>query len=240
MITVSVIVPAYNERATILPLLRLVRAQTVEDARFEIIVIDDGSSDGTGDLVAAHPELCDRLIRLPRNRGKGGAVIEGLKAATGDYVLFQDADLEYDPADYARLLAPVIGFKADLVMGSRLAAPPVTRVFYFWHKVGNQLLTLLFNVLNNTTFTDIYSCYLLYRRELVDPAGLRRTGWDQHAEILSRAVARAGAMYEVPISYHGRTYAEGKKIRARHVLAVIRTIVVERIARPAAGPGRSS
>lgn len=240
MITVSVIVPAYNERATILPLLRLVRAQAVEDARFEIIVIDDGSSDGTGDLIAAHPELCDRLIRLPRNRGKGGAVIEGLKAAGGDYVLFQDADLEYDPADYARLLAPVIGFKADLVMGSRLAAPPVTRVFYFWHKVGNQLLTLLFNVLNNTTFTDIYSCYLLYRRALVDPAGLRRTGWDQHAEILSRAVARAGAMYEVPINYHGRTYAEGKKIRARHVLAVIRTIVAERIARPAAGAGRSS
>ena len=235
MTSVSIIIPAFNERATILQVLRAVRAQSIADVRFEIIVIDDGSSDGTGDLVAGHPELCDTLIRLPRNQGKGGAVIAGLKAAGGEYVLFQDADLEYDPADYARLLEPVIRLDADLVMGSRLGASPMTRVFYFWHKVGNKGLTLLFNMLNNTTFTDIYSCYLLYRRDLVDPAALRRLGWDQHAEILSRAVAAAGkkggGMYEVPISYHGRTYAEGKKIRGYHVLSVVRTIVLERIAR---------
>lgn len=235
MTSVSVIIPAFNERATILQVLRAVRAQTVADVRFEIVVIDDGSSDGTGDLVAQHPELCDKLIRQPRNQGKGGAVIAGLKAASGDYILFQDADLEYDPADYVRLLEPVTRFGADLVMGSRLGASPMARVFYFWHKIGNKGLTLLFNILNNTTFTDIYSCYLLYRRELVDPALLRHLGWDQHAEILSRAVARTtkkgGGMYEVPISYHGRTYAEGKKIRGYHVLSVVRTIVSERIAR---------
>ncbi len=235
MISVSVIIPAFNERATILQVLRAVRAQLVEGVRFEIIVIDDGSSDGTGDLVAGHPELCDKLIRQPRNQGKGGAVIAGLKAANGDYILFQDADLEYDPADYARLLAPVTRFNADLVMGSRLGASPMTRVFYFWHKVGNKGLTLLFNLLNNTTFTDIYSCYLLYRRDLVNPAALRRLGWDQHAEILARVAAathkKGGGMYEVPISYHGRTYAEGKKIRGYHVLSVVRTILLERLAR---------
>ncbi|MSO85772.1 MAG: glycosyltransferase family 2 protein, partial [Rhodospirillales bacterium] len=147
MIAVSVIIPAFNERATILEVLRAVRAQTIDGVRFEIIVIDDGSSDGTGDMVQANPELCDRLIRLPKNQGKGGAVIAGLKAATGDYVLFQDADLEYDPADYAHMLAPVLRFDADLVMGSRLMAPRYTRVFYFWHKVGNRTLTFIFNIL---------------------------------------------------------------------------------------------
>ncbi|MBM3564790.1 MAG: glycosyltransferase family 2 protein [Alphaproteobacteria bacterium] len=235
MVAVSVIIPAFNERATILQILKQVRAARVDGVAFEIIVVDDGSTDGTGDIVAQHPELCDKLIRQPRNGGKGAAVIAGLKAATGDYILFQDADLEYDPADYARLLEPVARFDADLVMGSRLGASPMTRVFYFWHKIGNMGLTLLFNVLNNTTFTDIYSCYLLYRRELVNPDALRRMGWDQHAEILSRAAARAKSMYEVPIRYHGRTYAEGKKIRAYHVLSVVRTIVVERIARLLAG-----
>ncbi len=126
------------------------------------------------------------------------------------------------------------------LIGSRLSAPRYTRVFYFWHLMGNRLLTLLFNVLNNTTFTDVYSCYLVYRRALVDPDRLTRLGWDQHAEILSRAVARARTMYEVPIGYNGRTYAEGKKIRAHHALAVVRTIVVERIARFLAPPEKFS
>ena len=237
MIAVSVIISAFNERATILEVLRAARAQALDGVRFEIIVVDDGSSDGTGDLVQAHPELCDRLIRLPLNQGKGGAVIAGLKVATGDYILFQDADLEYDPADYARMLEPVLRFDADLVMSSRFMAPRYTRVFYFWHKMGNRTLTLIFNVLNNTTFTDIYSCYLLYRRQLVNPDRLKRQGWDQHAEVLSRAIWNAKTMYEVPISYHGRTYAEGKKIRGYHALAVARTIVAERLARFFRSPG---
>ena len=237
MISVSVIIPAYNERATVLAVLRAVRAQAIDGVRFEVIAIDDGSTDGTGDLIAANPGLCDRSIRLTENRGKGGAVIAGLKVATGDYVLFQDADLEYDPADYARLLEPVLRFDADLVMGSRFMAPRYTRVFYFWHRVGNRTLTLIFNILNNTTFTDISSCYLLYRRALVSPDRLTRKGWDQHAEILSQAIERAKTMYEVPISYHGRTYAEGKKIRAHHALAVMRTIVVGRLVRFFTSPG---
>jgi glycosyltransferase involved in cell wall biosynthesis len=224
MVKVSIIIPAYNEAATIIELLTKVREQVVEGAEFEIIVVDDGSRDATPDLLNAHPHLYDAMVRQP-NGGKGSAVRAGLKAATGDYVLFQDADLEYDPAEYAKLLLPVLRFNADVVMGSRFVAPSYTRVYYFWHQVGNRAITLLFNVLNNTTFTDVYSCYLLYRRPLVAGPDLVSNGWDQHAEILSKAVQGSNVYYEVPISYHGRTYDEGKKIRAHHVFAVVAMMV---------------
>ncbi len=231
MTTVTVLVPAYNEEATIVELLRRVNAQEIEGVAFEIVVIDDGSADRTPELLESNSELYTTLIKLPRNGGKGAAVMAGLRAASGDYVLFQDADLEYDPADYAKLLEPVIRFDADVVMGSRLTASPVTRNSYFWHRVGNRVITLLFNLLNNTIFTDIYSCYLLYRRGLVDVGRLTTTGWEQHAEILTLAVGRARSMYEVPISYYGRTYDEGKKIKARHIVAVIWTILAKRLTR---------
>jgi glycosyltransferase involved in cell wall biosynthesis len=231
----SVIVPCYNEQRTIITLLEQVHAQRRAELELQVIVVDDGSSDGSAELVAARPELFDRHIRLGRNRGKGGAVIAGLEAADGDFVLFQDADLEYDPSAYAQLVYPVRQFDAEVVMGSRLMAPPYTRVHYFWHKVGNRLITLLFNVLNNTTFTDVYSCYLLYRRALIDPAELRTVGWEQHAEILSRLARRARVIYEVPITYAGRSYGEGKKIKAHHVFVVVWTMIRERFA-----PGRAS
>lgn len=227
---VSVIVPVYNEQATILRVLAAVRAQKVPGVEFEIIVVDDGSKDETGALLEANAALYDCLVRKT-NGGKGSAVRAGLKEATGDYVLFQDADLEYDPTDYAMLVQPVQQFDADLVMGSRMVAPQVTRVYYFWHKVGNNLITLIFNVLHNTTFTDIYSCYLLYRRNLLNHGELVTDGWDQHAEILSRTAGRAKGMYEVPISYHGRTYDEGKKIKAYHAIGVIWRIVWTRMTR---------
>ena len=231
MTTLSILVPAYNESATILAVLERIRQQHVDGVEFETLVIDDGSTDGTGDLLEAHPDLYTRLIRQPRNGGKGAAVKAGLRAATGDYVLFQDADDEYDPADYAVMLQPVLRFNADLVMGSRLIAPQFTRVSYFWHRVGNRGITLVFNLLNNTTFTDIYSCYLMYKRDFLNPAELVSDGWDQHAEILSRVVARAKNIYEVPISYHGRTYEEGKKIRPHHVLRVVWTMLYRRFVR---------
>ena len=126
---------------------------------------------------------------------------------------------------------PVLKFGADIVMGSRLTASPCTRVSYFWHKIGNRLITLIFNVLNNTTFTDVYSCYLLYRRDLVAVDDIVADGWEQQAEILSRAVANAESMYEVPISYFGRPYAEGKKIKAHHAVAVVWTIFIRRFFR---------
>jgi glycosyltransferase involved in cell wall biosynthesis len=230
-ITLSVVVPAYNEEATILDLLGRVAQVRIVATRLEVIVVDDGSKDRTVELLERNPELYAKLIKRPRNGGKGAAVKDGLRAATGDFVLFQDADLEYDPSEYGRLLKPVLEYGADIVMGSRLVASPCTRVSYFWHKLGNRLITFFFNILNNTTFTDIYSCYLLYRRSLVDPDELVTEGWEQHAEILSRAVARAKAMYEVPISYYGRTYAEGKKIKAHHAVAVLWTILARRFFR---------
>ena len=227
----SIIIPAHNEEATILGVLESVNGQRIDGVETEIVVIDDGSTDATGAILAANDSLYGTLIRLPSNQGKGAAVKAGLERATGDYVLFQDADLEYDPNDYAKLLMPVLRFDADVVIGSRLLAPSFTRVHYFWHKRANQFLTLLFNVLYNTTFTDVYSCYLLYRRELVDSHSLRSTGWEQHAEILGRAVAAGTSFFEVPVSYNGRSYREGKKIRARHFWAVLAMIVRSRLRR---------
>ena len=231
MTTVSIIVPAYNEAKTIIQLLEQVRAQVVDGVVFEVVVIDDGSKDETVSLVEARPDLYDHLIRQPKNGGKGAAVQAGLSKASGDYILFQDADLEYDPADYGKLLEPVLRFDADIVMGSRLVASPITRVSYFWHKIGNRFITFMFNIMNNMTFTDIYSCYLMYRKDLVEPELLVTFGWEQQAEILSRAVARAKRVFEVPVSYYGRTYDEGKKIRAHHVISVIWTIVSMRFRR---------
>src|SRR2546425_1686199 len=197
-ITVSVIIPAYNEEKTILEVLRKVADQSVDGVSFEVIVVDDGSKDSTVKLLEHNPKLYTKLIRMSKNSGKGAAVKAGLKAATGEYILFQDADLEYDPDDYGRLLMPVLRFSADIVIGSRIAAPPCTRVAYFWHKVGNRFLTLTFNVINNTTFTDIYTCYLVFRRSLVKPEELKTLGWEQQAEILTLAVKRGKVYYEVP------------------------------------------
>lgn len=231
MTKVSVIVPVYNEAATIVQILEKVAQQRLAGYELEVIVIDDGSSDDTPVLLADRADLYSRLIRRPRNGGKGAAVKDGLAAATGEFILFQDADLEYDPADYGKLLEPVTRFDADVVMGSRIVAAPITRVSYFWHKVGNKLITLFFNFLNNTTFTDVYTCYLLYRRTLVDPHQVATAGWQQHAEILSIAVEGARSIYEVPISYYGRTYAEGKKIRANHVIGIVATMASKRLGR---------
>lgn len=230
MVKVSVIIPAYNEEKTIASVLESVRAQTIPGIELEVVVVNDGSRDRTREILDSRPELYDKVIHQP-NGGKGAAVTAALTAATGDYVLFQDADLEYDPADYAQIFFPVLKFDADVVMGSRFIAPKFTRVYYFWHKIGNWAITFLFNILNNTTFSDIYSCYLCYRRSLVDGSALRTRGWEQHAEILSKAVAAGSVYYEVPVSYHGRTYAEGKKIKAHHIFAVFATIIRERFVR---------
>ena len=230
MITVSVLVPAYNEEATIVEILERVRVQKVDGVTFEVIVINDASKDGTLAKLQARPELYDRLINHEVNGGKGAAVKSGLRVATGDYILFQDADLEYDPAEYAKLLVPIQRFDADLVLGSRFLAPIYTRVHYLWHKIGNKAITNMFNLMFNKTFTDLYSCYLVFRRTLITPDELRTRGWEQQAEILCLLVVRSNTHYEVPIAYHGRTYDQGKKIRAHHALDVLWTIVRMRFA----------
>ena len=229
MLKLTIIIPAFNEENTILEILRKVSLVEIPGVEKEIIVIDDCSSDDTLEILESNAYLYNQLVKLEHNSGKGAAVKKGLELASGKYVLFQDADLEYDPKDYVKLLEPVLSFDADLVIGSRLVGSQLTRVYYFWHKLGNKFITLLFNILNNTTFTDIYSCYLLFKRNLVDPKKLTKTGWEQQAEILSQVVSKSSSFYEVPVNYYGRTYEEGKKIRGRHAFAVILTIVSKRL-----------
>ena len=208
---ISIIVPAYNEEKTIVEILSKVQEQNNIERELEVIVIDDKSEDNTKKILKENSHLYTTLIELENNLGKGGAVKEGLKVATGDYVLFQDADLEYNPKEYNKIFQMIENFSAEVIIGSRFLSPDYTRVHYFFHKIGNKFITNLFNLIYNTTFTDIYSCYLCYKRDLVNPLKLKSNGWSQHAEILATTVKSSNIFYEVPISYSGRTFEEGKK-----------------------------
>lgn len=224
----SILIPAYNEETSIISLLESVHSVKIEDVEVQIVVIDDGSKDRTKELILSRPDLYHEFVNLETNMGKGGAVRAGLSHCKGDYVLFQDADLEYDPKEIPKLTRVLAEFEPDVLYGSRFLAPQVTRVAYFYNKIGNHLITLFFNLLYNTTFTDIYSCYLCYKRSLVAPHELKDDGWSQHAEILCKAVKKGRSFYEVPISYFGRSYEEGKKIRPYHILGVFSRIFTER------------
>ena len=226
---VSIIIPVFNEENTIIKILEEVNNQVFEDFLLEIIVIDDCSQDSTVDLLKENSSLYTKLIILDTNLGKGGAVKKGILESTGEYILFQDADLEYSPQDYKKIFNVIKRFHAEVIIGSRFLSPEYTRVHYFYNKIGNRLITLLFNLLHNSTFTDIYSCYLCYKKNLFDPEDLKINGWGQHAEILSNAVKKSSIHFEVPISYNGRSYEEGKKIKARHFVEVIFTIIKKRI-----------
>ena len=223
------IIPIYNEENTLLEILNKVNSQSTDEFNLEIIVIDDCSTDGSRKIIESNLDLVSNYIKLEKNGGKGKAVREGLKKATGDYILFQDGDLEYNPEDYNKIFKVIENFDADIIIGSRFLSPEYTRVHYFFHKVGNRTITLIFNLLYNTTFTDIYSCYLCFKRSLITPEKLKTNGWEQHAEILAKAVKTSSIHYEVPISYSGRTFEDGKKIKARHSLSVIYAILKYRL-----------
>ncbi len=207
---ISVVVPVYNEAATIEEVLGRVRETGIAG---EIVVVDDGSSDATPEIVArvaeAAPEV--RLQRHERNRGKGAALRTGFEKVTGDVVIIQDADREYDPRDYEKLLEPILDGRADVVYGSRFLGGP-HRVLFFWHYVGNRLLTVLSNALNNINLSDMETGYKVFRREVLDGMPLRSDRFGFEPEFTAKVARRGLRIYEVPISYSGRTYAEGKKI----------------------------
>tara|TARA_B100000575_G_C23099638_1_gene634402 strand:- start:294 stop:983 length:690 start_codon:yes stop_codon:yes gene_type:complete len=226
---ISILVPVFNEENTVIEILEKVNKQNNNPFPLEIIVIDDGSKDKSVELLSEKVELYSQFIKLEKNSGKGAAIKEGLKIATGDYILFQDADLEYDPSDYSKIFYVIENFNAEVIIGSRNLSPEYIRVYNFFHKLGNKVITGIFNLLNNTTFTDIYSCYLCIKKESIDVNKIKSKGWEQHAEILSLAIKNSTVHYEVPISYSGRTFEEGKKIRGRHVFKVIYMIFKKRI-----------
>lgn len=208
---ISVVIPVFNEAATVAEVIR--RVQAVELAK-EIFVVDDGSTDGTRELLAQLAEQHANLHVLlqPRNQGKGAALRRGFQAATGDYVMVQDADLEYDPADYPVLLKPLIEGKADVVYGSRFLTTREHRVLFFWHSVGNRLLTLISNMFTNLNLSDMETGYKVFRREVIQGLELEQDRFGFEPEVTVK-IARLGVrIYEVGISYSGRTYEEGKKI----------------------------
>jgi len=213
----SVLIPVYNEQGTVAELIR-----RVQDAPFEkeIIVVNDGSTDGTADVLQALPPGAIKLIHHDRNRGKGAAIRTGIPQATGDVVIIQDADLEYDPRDYDRLLEPLLDGRADVVYGSRFLGGP-HRVLFFWHYVGNRLLTLLSNMLNNLNLSDMETCYKAFRTSALKQIRLRANRFGFEPEVTAKIARRRLRLYEVPISYSGRDYAEGKKITWRDGLSAL-------------------
>jgi glycosyltransferase involved in cell wall biosynthesis len=220
----SIVIPVFNEERTVATLVRRVLATPYEK---EVILVDDASSDGSGrimtELAAAHPEL--RVLRHERNQGKGAALATALRTVTGDVVLIQDADLEYDPLDYPVLLKPIEDGNADVVFGSRFLGGPFGRVHLFHHYLGNRFLTLLSNLFTNLNLTDMETCYKVFRREVAQKLDLRSRRFAVEPEITAK-VARMGArIYEVPVRYAGRDYAAGKKIRPRDGLYAVLAIV---------------
>ncbi len=220
----SVIMPAYNERRTIHEII----ARTLDlPCVGELIVVDDGSADGTReilrDLAAANPRI--RLEFHERNKGKGAAVRRGIELATRDYVLVQDADLEYDPRDIPALLQPLVSGLADVVYGSRFAPRECRRVLFFKHELGNRLLTLLSNLLTDLNLSDMETCYKAFRRSVIQNLLLESDRFGFEPEVTARLAKSPAVIYEVPISYHGRTYAQGKKITWKDGFAALWFIV---------------
>jgi len=226
-ITLSVIIPVYNEENTIVQLLNNVSCLS-SHCKIEIVVINDGSTDTTEIKLKENKNLYNKLINLKKNKGKGKAIIEGLKSATSDYIVFQDADLEYNPHDLIFFIDKIKINDADLIMGSRFIGNQRS-VLHFWHMLGNKFITIIFNLLNNTTFSDIYCCYMLYKRKNLDISKLRSFRWGQHGEILSFVVKKSRKIYEIGINYDARKYQDGKKIRYFDVFSVIYWIVITRI-----------
>jgi glycosyltransferase involved in cell wall biosynthesis len=228
--TLSLIVPVFNEAATIAAALARIHAVPIDK---QVVVVDDGSTDGSRAILRQlrSDGMMDVLVLQDRNRGKGAAVRAGIGHATGDIIVIQDADLEYDPAELPRLMEPILDGRADAVYGSRFLGGPA-RVLYFWHRVGNGLLTLLSNMLTNINLSDMETCYKVVRAELVKSLPLRSSRFGIEPELTARLAQARARIYEMPISYSGRTYEEGKKIGWRDGVAAIWHILRANLAGP--------
>ncbi len=223
--TLSVLIPIYNEAATLMELLYRVREVEIKK---EIILVDDGSTDGTRDILRSEiegkfPDV--KVVFHETNRGKGAAIRTAIAHATGDYLIVQDADLEYDPREYYALLEPLLDGRADVVFGSRFLGGGPHRVHFFWHRLGNGLLTLLSNMLTNLNLTDMEVCYKVFKREVLQGIELKCNKFDFEPEITAKVAKKRCRIYEVPISYSGRDYDEGKKIGWRDGVQAIWTII---------------
>lgn len=228
----SVVIPCYNENATIDDIIALVKAAPYPDK--EIILVDDCSTDGTREkLQGALAEEVDQVLFHEKNQGKGAALRTGIQAATGDVLIIQDADLEYDPNEYALLIAPIEQDKADVVYGSRFRGAAPHRVLYFWHRLGNGLLTLLSNMFTNLNLSDMETCYKVFRRELIQSIPIEENRFGFEPEITAKLAQRDVRIYEVGISYYGRTYQEGKKIGwrdgVRAIVCILKYNVFKRL-----------
>ncbi|MEM9072808.1 MAG: glycosyltransferase family 2 protein [Myxococcota bacterium] len=207
----SVVIPIYNEIATLDEIVRRVQAVELDK---ELVLVDDGSTDGTRDLLSELEARYDnvQVILHDRNQGKGAALRTGFQHCKGDIVIVQDADLEYDPNEYPRLIAPILDGRADVVYGSRFVGGDEHRVLYFWHMVGNRFLTLLSNMMTNLNLTDMETCYKVFRREVIQGITIEENRFGFEPEITAKMAKQRVAIYEIGISYSGRTYDEGKKI----------------------------
>ena len=220
----SVVMPCYNELHTIESIVAAVKGSPYPEK--ELIIVDDCSTDGTRDLLKQAVEpLVDRVIYHDRNQGKGAALRTGIAAATGDVVIIQDADLEYDPNEYQKVMAPIFQGKADVVYGSRFMGGEAHRVVYFWHMVGNRVLTLLSNIFTNLNLTDMETCYKAFKREIIQSIAIEEDRFGFEPEITAKVAKKKCVVYEVGISYYGRTYEQGKKIGWKDGFSALRCIV---------------